>query len=116
MNVTEVRDSDFKNVFPGFFNFTVGILVRILVSLSGDLFENKPLKLAKVDATEAAELAQKYDVTGYPTIKMFRKGSVFDYNGGRERHSIVSYLTEQAGPPSTEITTKKAFDNILKKA
>jgi len=73
------------------------------------------IKLAKVDATEAAELAQKYDVTGYPTIKMFRKGSVFDYNGGRERHSIVSYLTEQAGPPSTEITTKKAFDNILKK-
>ena len=86
------------------------------VSFSDDLLENKPLKLAKVDATEAAELAQKYDVTGYPTIKMFRKGSVFDYNGGRERHSIVSYLTEQAGPPSTEITTKKAFDNILKKA
>jgi len=86
------------------------------VSFSDDLLGNKPLKLAKVDATEAAELAQKYDVTGYPTIKMFRKGSVFDYNGGRERHSIVSYLTEQAGPPSTEITTKKAFDNILKKA
>ena len=80
------------------------------------MLKNKPQKLAKVDATEAAELAQKYDVTGYPTIKMFRKGSVFDYNGGRERHSIVSYLTEQAGPPSTEITTKKAFDNILKKA
>ena len=103
-------------LFPGIFNFAVGILVQILVSLSDDFFENKPLKLAKVDATEAAELAQKYDVTGYPTIKMFRKGSVFDYNGGRERHSIVSYLTEQAGPPSTEITTKKAFDNILKKA
>ena len=28
MNVTEVRDSDFKNDFPGIFNFTVGILVR----------------------------------------------------------------------------------------
>ena len=25
-NVTEVRDSDFKNAFPGIFNFTVGIL------------------------------------------------------------------------------------------
>ena len=97
-----------------FFPFFLFIFLRVF--FSGDLLENKPLKLAKVDATEAAELAQKYDVTGYPTIKMFRKGSVFDYNGGRERHSIVSYLTEQAGPPSTEITTKKAFDNILKKA
>ena len=26
LNVTEVRDSDFKNAFPGIFNFTVGIL------------------------------------------------------------------------------------------
>ena len=29
MNVTEVRDSDFKNAFPGIFNFTVGILVHV---------------------------------------------------------------------------------------
>ena len=27
LNVTEVRDSDFKNSSPGIFNFTVGILV-----------------------------------------------------------------------------------------
>ena len=27
LNVTEVRDSDFKNAFPGIFNFTVGILI-----------------------------------------------------------------------------------------
>ena len=26
LNVTEDRDSDFKNAFPGIFNFTVGIL------------------------------------------------------------------------------------------
>ena len=26
LNVTEVRDSDFKNPFPGIFNFNVGIL------------------------------------------------------------------------------------------
>ena len=26
LNVTEVRDSDFQNAFPGIFNFTVGIL------------------------------------------------------------------------------------------
>ena len=31
MNVTEVRDPDFKNAFPGIFNFTVGILIQALV-------------------------------------------------------------------------------------
>ena len=30
LNVTEVLDSDFKNAFPGIFNFTVGILILIL--------------------------------------------------------------------------------------
>ena len=29
LNVTVDRDSDFKNAFPGIFNFTVGILERI---------------------------------------------------------------------------------------
>ena len=27
-DVTEVPDSDFKNAFPGIFNFTVGILIE----------------------------------------------------------------------------------------
>ena len=29
LNVTEIRDSDLKNAFPGIFNFTVGILVKV---------------------------------------------------------------------------------------
>ena len=32
LNVTEVRHQDFKNIFPGIFNFTVGILDPILYS------------------------------------------------------------------------------------
>ena len=28
LNVTEILDSDFKNAFPGIFNFTVGILTH----------------------------------------------------------------------------------------
>ena len=32
LNVTEVRDSDFKNAFPGIFNLTVGILNEIFRS------------------------------------------------------------------------------------
>ena len=31
LNVTEIRDSDFKNAFPGIFNFIVGILVHFLI-------------------------------------------------------------------------------------
>ena len=35
LNVTEVRDSDFKNAFPGIFNFTIGILLEFTYEMIG---------------------------------------------------------------------------------
>lgn len=70
--------------------------------------------LAKVDATEEPDLGTRFDVTGYPTLKVFRKGTPFEYNGGRDRHTIVSYVLEQAGPPSLHLNTKKAYDKVIK--
>ena len=37
LNVTEILDSDFKNAFPGIFNFTVGILTVKLTSRLGHI-------------------------------------------------------------------------------
>ena len=71
--------------------------------------------MAKVDATEEKELGTRFGVTGYPTLKLFRKGAMYEYSGGRDRKTIVSYVLEQAGPPSIAITTKKAYDNVVKK-
>merc|ERR1712047_238916 len=48
--------------------------------------------IAKVDATQEGELARKYDVNGYPTLKYFKKGVAFDYKGGRETHQIVEEI------------------------
>lgn len=43
------------------------------------------IPLAKVDATVESEIASRFGVTGYPTLKIFRRGKVFDYNGPREK-------------------------------
>ena len=58
--------------------------------------------LAKVDATVETESAGKFGVSGYPSIKIFRKGSFSqDYSGPRSADAIVSYMKKQALPAST---------------
>ncbi|KAL1309876.1 hypothetical protein HN51_052610 [Arachis hypogaea] len=66
-----------------------------------------PVVLAKVDANEEKnkEIANEYDVKGYPTVKILRSGGkhIQEYKGPREADGIVEYLKKQSGPASTEI-------------
>lgn len=42
-----------------------------------------PISVAKVDATVATELASRFEVSGYPTIKILKNGEPVDYDGER---------------------------------
>jgi protein disulfide-isomerase A1 len=60
------------------------------------------LYIAKLDATEQKEVAKRFDISGYPTLKFFIKGQPMDYEGGRTASEIVSWIRKKTGPASKE--------------
>jgi len=72
--------------------------------------EESPIKLAKLDATEQKEVAGKFGVKGYPTLKWFVDGEAKEYNGGRTSPDIVSWLKKKTGDPCTVAATKEQVD------
>lgn len=76
-----------------------------------------PVILAKVDASHEAneELAREFEITGLPTIKIFRNGGKYiqEYRGPRESDGIVAYLEKQVGPASDEIKYMEDAANLI---
>ena len=67
---------------------------------------DSPMVLAKVDATEAKDLAKKYEVNGFPTIKFFKNGKASDYSGGRVEAEIVAWVSKRTGPAFVTIASE----------
>ncbi|KAK7272143.1 hypothetical protein RJT34_28565 [Clitoria ternatea] len=69
--------------------------------------------LAKVDATEENDLAQKYDVQGFPTIHFFIDGVHKPYQGHRTKDAIVAWIKKKTGPGIHNVTTLEDAQRIL---
>jgi len=63
------------------------------------------IRIAKVDATENAETAESFDVSGYPTLKFFKNGKPSEYSGGRTEKEIISWVTKKSGPSAVTLAT-----------
>ena len=63
-------------------------------ALAAQLVKQQPkVLLAAVDCTKFTDVCSKFEVSGYPTLKVFKYGKEpFDYNGGRESQDFVSFL------------------------
>ncbi|XP_055506942.1 protein disulfide-isomerase A2-like [Leucoraja erinacea] len=62
--------------------------------------ESVEVSLAKVNAIEEPELAAEFQVTSYPTLKLFKEGhrdAPVDYTGKRTASGIVGWLKRRVG-------------------
>ena len=63
-----------------------------------------PHVLATVDATQEPQLATKYGVKGYPTLKLFRRGQEVDtYTGGRKTKDLFDYISTKSAQARDEL-------------
>lgn len=51
------------------------------------------VNVAKVDVTANRGLGTRFDIKGFPTIKFFRQGKIYDYSGRRTKDAFVDYVT-----------------------
>jgi len=126
-DVLDLTDSDFESRLKEFDTALVmfyapwcGHCKRLkpeYAKAAEDLVRNDdPVMLAKVDCTEGGkDTCNKFGVSGYPTLKIFRGGEFSqDYNGPREAAGIVKYMKAQVGPSSKELTSVAEFESFLK--
>lgn len=102
----------------GFYPFVVVVVVFQYEKAASVLSSHDPpVALAKVDANaeENKGLAEKFEIQGFPTIKILKNGGevVQDYKGPREADGIVEYLKKQVGPASFEIATPEDASKLI---
>lgn len=79
----------------------------------------KNIPLVKVDCTTEEDVCSDQEVTGYPTLKVFRgPNDAKPYQGARQADTIVSYMVKQSLPAVSAVSQEtledfKTMDKIV---
>jgi protein disulfide-isomerase A1 len=72
------------------------------------------LYLAKVDATVEKKLAEKFEIQGFPTVKLFIKGQPIEYTGGRKESEVINWMRKKTGPATKSLKTVEEVEKFQK--
>ncbi|OVA02564.1 Thioredoxin [Macleaya cordata] len=101
-NFDEVVLDETKNVLVEFYAPWCGHcknLAPIYEKVATAYKVEEDVVIANLDADKYKYLAEKYGVSGYPTLKFFPKGNKAgeDYDGGRDVDDFVTFINEKCG-------------------
>lgn len=71
-------------------------LAPVYKQLANVFAEEGNVVIAEVDADKYKDLARSYQVSGYPTLKLFKDGKVEDYSGPRELEMLIAFVNKHA--------------------
>ena len=74
--------------------------------------ELKNIRVVRIDATVYSDIANYYDIRGFPTIKFIRGTQIFSYENERTKSSILNFLKRVNGPSLRWITSIEQFNQI----
>ena len=74
---------------------------------------NEKVNIFKVNGDQESDVMSKFEIQGFPTIKLFKNGKFFrDYDGERTADAIASWLHKKTGPVSIPIESAEALDQL----
>ncbi|XXG73542.1 hypothetical protein AAC387_Pa07g2445 [Persea americana] len=77
---------------------------------------DKPVVIAKLNGDKFTRLANKYDVGGYPTLKLFMHGIPVDYSGPRKAELLVRFLRKFVAPDISTLESDSAIASFIESA
>lgn len=78
--------------------------------------ETDGVPVVKVDATVEKDLAGKFGVKGFPTLKFFKNGQPIDYKGARTENDIYNFIKKKSGEAAKLLTTDEEINEFAKKS
>lgn len=77
-------------------------------------FDSEKVLFGKVDSVSETNLAQRFKISKYPTLKLLRNGKLMkrEYRGQRSLDAINEYIRDLLKDPVKEIMTPEDFKNV----
>ena len=69
---------------------------------AASILRKENLYLARVDATVEKQLDQRFQLRGFPIIKLFIRGKEIEYNKERNAVDVINWMRRKTNGPATE--------------